>query len=168
MTPPTDLAAPQDVESFNATAARLGKRGWNEGHWAVDIRTSGPPQHIGSVRGDRLKKKIIYALEQLATKLDRERIIDTGKPHYRNKCGGLTMRDHCHHTDPCCRESYEIADIVYDGDNPNGKYVADAHMNIRMWWGEIYDSGHPGLRKLAVSSDKAPSSSLELMTYSSI
>ena len=123
-----------DSASANMTAASLSKRAFAPDEWRCDIRTGGPEQHIGTLGKKRLYKKLIAAFERL------------GAPHTK---GCREGDEFCKDSSACCYDGVKLPNIVYD--SGDGTYATNSHVTVKLWWSEIYDNAHKGLRDAAVS-----------------
>ncbi|KAF1918305.1 hypothetical protein BDU57DRAFT_447250, partial [Ampelomyces quisqualis] len=105
----------------------------------VHIRAGGPEQNVGTLRGKRLHDKIYQCLSEILRPHPED--WNTKPPFGDLWCEGeLDVLGTCMH-------DCNIPNIVY-GRGPDSIY-ATADLNMRVWWPEINDGAHAGLRHIA-------------------
>lgn len=130
------------MDLFNLTSigATVDGKYLKPDEWRFDIRMGGPAQHVGSLRGDRLKEKLISAFSDLAVRPSIYACPACWLPNCPD--------NFCKDSSVCCYQERTIDHIVYDSGGE--KYATNAFLRVRVWWADIQERNHPGLFKMAV------------------
>jgi hypothetical protein len=106
------------------------------------MRMGGPEQHIKTLHGERLYKKVkkcLYKLTELHFDSD----------YNRKKCKEFNP-NFCRDINPCCADHCDLPNLAYANGN-NYMSLPGSYVRMHMIWGEVWDSNHNGLREIAVS-----------------
>jgi hypothetical protein len=105
-----------DTMSANITALTAGNiTAQSAGQWSIDFRIGGPEQHAGTLRANRLYKKLVLAFEVLSKTKD----LDQCKEDIPDFCKNIVW---------CCAKDYHIGNVVYDAE---GKYATNAYLRVQ-------------------------------------
>jgi hypothetical protein len=134
------VARAQATELSNITSP-LAKRGsWGPDQLAVDVRTGGDKQHVGTLRGKRLYNTVYSCLQLVGHQGNGDLKGWTGRNP--EVCSPDRRGYFCAYV---CR----VPNIVYNAGK--NKYATNAYLMIEVSWSELKEHDYPGIRELAVS-----------------